>query len=207
VIALRKRMTADGRRDLIEAAATELFARLGYRGASIDEIARQSGVTPPVVYDHFASKQDLYLRLIERHYAALRQIWFEQVTGDSPLAERLPLAIDAWFAYVEAHPFAGRMLFWDTTGDPAIAGLHRRIQDSSRGQLLPLVAKEAPGVDAVSVELAWETMRAVLQGLAQWWHEHPEVTREKVVAAAMNAIWLGFERVFAGEVWSGYLPG
>ena len=69
----RKRMTAAARREVIARAATEVFAERGYQGASVEEIARRSGVTPPVVYDHFDSKQDLYRCLLERHFADLRQ--------------------------------------------------------------------------------------------------------------------------------------
>lgn len=49
--------------------------------------------------------------------------------------------------------------------------------------------------------MAWVVLRGVLQGLAIWWSEHPEVPRERVVATAMNALWVGFERVLGGEVW------
>ena len=203
--AVRTRMSGEDRRAVIEEAATAVFAERGYRGASIEEIARRSGVTAPVVYDHFASKQDLYERLIERHYAELREIWYRHAATGEPLAVFMPRAIDAWFGYVEAHPFAGRMLFRDTTGDPAIAAVHRGIQLRSRAALLPLVADEASAAgididDALDIEMTWETMRAVLQGLALWWQEHPDVSRERIVATAMNAMWLGFERVFAGEV-------
>ena len=50
------------------------------RGASIDEIARRSGVSPPVVYDHFASKQDLYMRLLERTRDELLEMWREHLS-------------------------------------------------------------------------------------------------------------------------------
>src|SRR5918999_4414557 len=99
-------MTADARRETIEVAATEVFAERGYQGASIDEIARRSGVTPPVVYDHFTSKLDLHRRLLERHYADLRGIWREHLFTDDPPAQRISRAFDAWFAYVETHPYA-----------------------------------------------------------------------------------------------------
>jgi hypothetical protein len=51
--------------------------------------------------------------------------------------------------------------------------------------------------------MVWVVLRGVLQGLAIWWSEHPEVPRERVVATAMNALWVGFERAQAGEAWSG----
>ena len=50
--------------------------------------------------------------------------------------------------------------------------------------------------------MAWVVLRGVLQGLAIWWADNPEVPRERVVATAMNALWLGFERVQQGESWS-----
>ena len=197
----RKRLSAEARRVVIEEAASAVFARRGYAGASMDEIARRSGVTVPVVYDHFPSKAALYERLIDRHYAELRSVWFRHADDGLPLGEWLAAAVDDWFAHVEAHPFAGRMLFHDTTGDPQLARMHKRIQRRSRDALLPLVA-EAGGIDGeVDVELAWETLRAVLQGLAVWWLDHPSVPRERIVAATMGAVWLGLERVLEGERW------
>jgi hypothetical protein len=41
----------------------------------------------------------------------------------------------------------------------------------------------------------------VLQGLALWWYEHQHVSREQVVATAMNALWIGFDRARRGETW------
>lgn len=204
----RKRMTAIARRELIEAAATDLFAARGYRGASIEEIAKRSGVTPPVVYDHFSSKLELYRQLLERHFAELRQVWRQHFIGDEPPRERVARSFDAWFSYIEAHPFAGRMLFRDTSGDPEIAAVHAEVAAQSRDAILPLFAGEpgaeglAGSVDGEGLEMAWIVLRGVLQGLAIWWSENPQVSRERVVATAMNALWLGFERVQGGEVWS-----
>lgn len=201
----RKRLSAAERREVIEIAATEVFGERGYRGASIDEIARRSGVTVPVVYDHFTSKRELYQRLMEWHYEKLRDIWLEHAADGQPPSGWIAGAIDSWFAYVEQHPFAGKMLFRDTTGDPDIAAAHWAVRDDSRHELLPLVAQvTAPHLDPEephAVELAWETLRSVLQGLALWWYEHPDVPRETMVTSAMNAIWVGFERFLQGEGW------
>lgn len=204
----RKRLSADERRQTIEEAATGLFAERGYQGASIDEIARRSGVTPPVVYDHFISKQDLYRRLLERHFAELRQVWGEHFVGEDPPGERVARSFDAWFAYIETHPFAGRMLFRDTTGDPKIEAMHQEVAASSRTAIMALFASE-PGTEKMigpegeeGLEMAWIVMRGVLQGLAMWWYEHPEVPRERVVTTAMNALWIGWERAQAGKAWA-----
>jgi AcrR family transcriptional regulator len=203
----KKRMTAEARRELIEQAASELFAERGYHGASIDEIARRSGVSPPVVYDHFDSKLALHRHLIDRHYAELRQVWRDNLPGDEPQQERIARSFDAWFAYIESHPFAARMLFRDTTGDPDVEAGRREVAAQSREAIRPLMGEEpgteniAGGGDVESLDMAWEVVRAVLQGLALWWSEHPQVPRERIVATAMNSIWLGYERVLGGVQW------
>src|SRR4051794_33118690 len=102
--ARRRRLPADQRRALIETAATELFAERGFHRTAVGEIARRAGVTVPVLYDHFASKKELHRRLLERHFADLRAIWDRHLMGGS--GQHLAEALDAWFAYVEDHPFA-----------------------------------------------------------------------------------------------------
>jgi len=200
-------MTAQARRDVIEQAATEVFAESGYRGASIDEIAKRSGVSPPVVYDHFESKKDLHTRLLERHLAELRLLWREQLSGDDPQEQRIARAFDAWFAYVQTHPYAWKMLFHDTTGEPDVQAVHREIRMQSRAALLPLLAEElgtedaGEPVDDDALEMAWELLRSALQGLALWWQHHQYIPRAQVVATAMSGLWIGLERARSGEHW------
>jgi AcrR family transcriptional regulator len=203
----RKRLTAARRRELIEAAATELFAERGYPGASIEEIARRSGVTPPVVYDHFSSKIDLYQQLLEAHFAQLRGIWGKNFRGSESSAAQVSRSFDAWFSYVEEHPAAARMLFREPSGDRAAEAVHRQVAADSRAQVMELFAAH-PGSEGLTgslagpgLELAWVVLRGVLQGLALWWVDHPEVPREQVVATAMNSLWIGFERAAAGDGW------
>lgn len=96
------------------------------------------------------------------------------------------------------------MLFRETTSDPQVEALHREVAAASRDALLPLLARETgigDEVEPLALELFWEAVRAVLQGLALWWYEHPGVPRELLLASAMNALWLGLERLRAGERW------
>lgn len=205
----RRRLTAAARREVIERAAMEVFAERGYHGASMDEIARRSGVSPPVVYDHFASKLELHKRLLERSRDELLEMWRESLGGDEPAEERIARALGAWASYVETHPYAPRMLFHETTGDPEVQAIHSEVQAQSLAALGAILGREpgsermAGSADALALEMAAEVIRAGLTGLAIWWNEHPEVPRERVVATAVNVLWIGFERVRRGEVWRG----
>lgn len=201
---------------MIERAATQVFAERGYAGASIDEIARRSGVSPPVVYDHFASKLALFERLLERTRDELLAMWVRELAGQgdglSPsghrerrpaddASTRMRRAFTAWARYVEENRFASRMYFQESTGDPAARAAHRAIQAQARAALGAILGAEpgaeriAGATDAESLEMAAEVIRAGLAGLAIWWDEHPHVPRERIVATAMNVLWTGFERV------------
>jgi AcrR family transcriptional regulator len=203
----RKRLTAAARREVIELAAMDVFAERGYHGAAMDEIARRSGVSPPVVYDHFASKPALHRRLLERTRDDLLAMWRENLGGDGTLEQQIAQAFDAWARYVEAHPYAPRMFFRETTGIAEVRATHREIAADANAALaqilgaLPgsahLQADEAP----LAFAMASEVIRGGLTELAIWWSDHPEVSREQIVATAMNAVWIGFERVSGGESW------
>jgi AcrR family transcriptional regulator len=151
-------------------------------------------VSPPVVYDHFASKLALYEAVLDSHFANLRAIWarfpFAEPTGESVAA-----SFDAWFAYVEANPDAARVLFREPISADAGA-VHRAVSERSRGLVLrPLLGTPAGAALAATgpeLEMTWITLRGVLQGLALWWVDHPEVPRERVVANALGALWSGW---------------
>ena len=124
-----------------------------------------------------------------------------------PSSARTVEAMDAWARYVQEHPYAPRMFFHETTGDPQIAAVHREVQASSQAALGAILGAEPGGAniaggDELELEMAAEVIRAGLTGLAIWWIDHPEVPRERIVETAVNALWIGFERVRSGERWS-----
>lgn len=200
-------MSREARREVIERAALDLFAERGYHGASIDEIARRSGVTPPVLYDHFESKLDLHRQLLLRTREELLAIWGEYLQGDLPLERQVPASVEAWARYVETHPYAARMYFVETTGIPEIQAVHEQIQAQARAGLA-LILGNQPGAatlagsdDPLALEMAAEVIRSGLTGLAIWWLGHPQVERARIVEVALNVVWIGLERAAQGESW------
>jgi AcrR family transcriptional regulator len=196
----RHRLSAAERRQRILDAATGLFAARGYADAPIDGIARAAGVSPPVLYDHFASKLALYESVLDSHFANLRAIWARFPVAELT-TESVTAAVDAWFAYVEANPDAARILFREPT-NPDAAAVHRAVSARSRGLVMqPLVGAPASAALIASgpdLEMTWVVLRGVLQGLALWWVDHPEVPRERVVATAVASLWHGWGSAFEG---------
>lgn len=68
----------------VVSAATALFVRDGYKGTSMKAIADQLGISPPALYWHFPSKQDLYLAAMESLLDAFVEYVGGQVTADDP---------------------------------------------------------------------------------------------------------------------------
>jgi TetR/AcrR family transcriptional regulator len=87
--ATRPRMAAEERRQCVVAAACRVFSKSSYRGATTAEIARESGVTEPVLYRHFPSKRDLYLACLDAGWAQVRVLWQEALANEPDPALQL----------------------------------------------------------------------------------------------------------------------
>jgi AcrR family transcriptional regulator len=168
----------------------QTFAERGYHAASIAAIARAAGISKPVVYDHFASKADLHLRLL----ADERDRLLALTSAPATLEE----GFEAFFAYVESHPYAWRMLFRETTGDPAVAREHERILAEARVGIARQIARGAAQGDHGArqrYELLAEGVMGVTHGLALWWQANPHVPRREIVRAATDLLVPGLARL------------
>jgi AcrR family transcriptional regulator len=91
-------------RGLLLEAAARVYARNGFDGATLDEIAEEAGFTKGAVYDHFGSKENLLFALLDEHLAG--QI-AEQVALFDPekeTAERPRAGADRWMAQLDENP-------------------------------------------------------------------------------------------------------
>jgi AcrR family transcriptional regulator len=176
------RLPADQRRALILREAGRLFARHGYAGTRLDDIAAAAHVTKPVVYRHFDSKKALYVALLARHEDDLPGF----VEGDAGVRPSL----EHWLDYVWENQHAWVMLFRDSSGDEEIRALRRRVSRRAREVMASFVAERAGSrIPPDQVEPVAEVLRSGLAGLALWWIDHPDVPKPVVldVAARISA--------------------
>src|SRR5215213_8333815 len=108
---MAQRIPAAERREQILLIARRLFAQNGYAATRLDDVAAAAGVTKPILYRHFASKKELHLALLQKHRDALAAGPIDEyLARPGPLGDKLPAMLEAWFRYVEEHPYAWRML-------------------------------------------------------------------------------------------------
>jgi AcrR family transcriptional regulator len=120
------RLTAGERRQSVLDTACRVFASSSYRGATTAQIAREAGISEPILYRHFGSKRDLYIACLDEAWRSLRELAEEAVAqspetclgavADAFMAKRAKLRlIDLW---IQALNEAG--------DDPVIAKVLRR---------------------------------------------------------------------------------
>ena len=204
----RKRLTAEQRREAILDAALEVFARRGFHGSSIDEIAHAAGVSKALIYEHFPSKRDLHVSLLERHTQEIFELLAEAAATSDPGDVRLRAGVDAFLEFVEHRRDAFRMLFRDAV-EPDVAEIVASVQRQAAAAVAGLIATEpratpeSPERDRQAVEMVGQQLTGAVQSLAIWWGDHPEVPREVLVDSVMNFAWVGLERLRAGDRFSG----
>jgi AcrR family transcriptional regulator len=74
-----RRLPAEERRKAIVVAALRVFVSTSYAGATTADIAREAGVTEPVLYRHFASKRDLWLACLDVAWGETRAMLEEKI--------------------------------------------------------------------------------------------------------------------------------
>jgi AcrR family transcriptional regulator len=79
----KQRLTAAARREAVLDTACRVFSKSSYRGATTAEIAREAGISEPILYRHFGSKRDLYLACLDEAWRSFRQS-SEQAIADDP---------------------------------------------------------------------------------------------------------------------------
>jgi AcrR family transcriptional regulator len=196
----RRRLPKTQRRQVIEEAASRLFAEHGYAEARLDDIAAAAGVTKQLLYQHFPSKKALHLALLAKHRDEILGRLTDSMSTPGRLAERLPRVLDDWFAYVEENPYASALLFRDTTGDPEVQAFYRDNHAAARAANVALLRAEPElQIPEDRLEPLAELMRSATTGLAVWWRDHPKVPRATIVDVTVDLLSHGLRLAKTGN--------
>jgi TetR/AcrR family transcriptional regulator len=98
---MKARLPASERRAVVVDTACRVFARCSYHGATTAEIAREAGVTEPILYRHFESKQALYFACIDDAWGRVRQAWEDAVEAEDDPRAWMSAMAGAFFDFGE----------------------------------------------------------------------------------------------------------
>lgn len=162
------RMTATSR-ERIKTAATALFADKGYAATPTREICHRAGVTKPVLYYHFKSKENLYRVLVFEACSGLLRQLTEAAAQGATAKDRLASVLAADFAL--------------TKRDPRLSGMILRMLFATR--------REAPRIDFVETGEQWLRL---MEGIVRDGVRNREMTcRPEEVATAL----LGIDMIYS----------
>ncbi len=132
----RRRDRAAREREILD-AAERIFGERGYQGTSMDEIAAEVGVSKPLIYQYYGSKDGLFLACLSRLRAHLLDAVSEAVLAAPDAEQAMYAGFVAWFSFLDDHPRA-----WSVIVDEGMlaAGPAAQAADEVRADFVELIA-------------------------------------------------------------------
>lgn len=202
---------ADREAQLVDIALSH-FAREGYHAVSVDQVAAEAGVTKPLVYAYFGSKEGLFVASAER--AAERLIAALQASAELHTDPELRMWFGCLevFKFIEEHREAWAVLYLPESpggpfGGPAVRA-SEAIAELITAQFIDTAERQGivPAASRHLEPLAHGFVHATI-GLGRWWLDHPELSREMLAMHLMNLAWVGLRNLSIGAWWIPPPPG
>ena len=188
------RLPASARREQILDVSVQVFARNGFHSTSMNDVADAAGVTKPVLYQHFDSKQDLYLALLEEAGNRLRTAVSKAVVSAANGKEQTEMGFRAYFRWVADDHDAFLLLFGSRANrDEESTTTIRRITAETAKAIAPLIAAD---IEAEHQRTLAQGLVGLAEGVSRYLVERgdtfdPEVLGQQVADMA----WAGLRAV------------
>ena len=192
----RTRISGTERKRIILESALELFAARGFHGVSVDEIAFASSITKPVLYDHFSSKQDLYIQASREVRDRLLAAGGEVIEAPRGLAQRIRAGVEAFFVFAEENPAAIKILLSPPMDEKKLYRALQAVQDEATVSITKMLLRvglripnNTAGAKQLTIQV--EFIKRGLHALAEWRMHHADTPRDLVVDAISRLIRAG----------------
>jgi AcrR family transcriptional regulator len=183
-------------------AAAEVFARRGYDGARLEEIAAAAGVSKALIYEHFDGKRELFTQIFRRGTDELLGLVLAAAAAETDSHGRLEAGLRTFLDYVADQPAVWRVIEQDVS-EPDLVQLDHDRQARSEKAYATLVTHDEriarQGLDPARTDLFAVMINGAAVRAANWWLENPETDRSVVLESIMDFVWLGMDRIAAGE--------
>ncbi|MGH3911548.1 MAG: TetR family transcriptional regulator [Pseudonocardiaceae bacterium] len=188
-------MSGKQRREQLLDVGRALFALKGFDAASIEEVAHRAGVSKPVVYEHFGSKEGLYAVVVDREMQNLLQRITSALSAGHP-RELLEQAALSLLGYIQDSSDGFRILVRDSPVASS-SGTFSSLLNDIASQVEHILGQEfaSRGYDTHLAGLFSQSLVGMVALTGQWWLEEREPPKEEVAAHLVNLAWNGLSHL------------
>ena len=188
----KPRLPRDERRALLLAAALEVFTAAGYHSAAMDEIADRAGVSKPVLYQHFPSKLELYLAVLDLHIDSLVFQIQRAIASNTENAGRVRATVDAYFDFIESEGEAFRLLFEsDMNVEPQVRERLNRMTYDCAAAVSAIISNDTGLPQEVAMLLGVGLIGYTQVTARHWLDRDSKLSRQQAVELVENLMWRG----------------
>ena len=187
------RMPKEQRRTQVLDAARAVFVESGYYAAGLDVIAERAGVSKPVLYQHFPSKLDLYLALLDAGLEELLEATDAAARETTDNKLRVQRTMRAYFAFVDNPDGAYRLVFEsDLMNEPAVSVRVEAANHEIAKRIAKVISQDT-GLRPDEALLLGSGMQGMAQVAARRWLAHDSVlmTRDEAADLIAALAWRG----------------
>jgi AcrR family transcriptional regulator len=176
--------------------AEQVFAERGFAAASMDDIAERVGVSKPMLYEYFGSKEGLLVGCINRARTELRQVTERAVAEADDAEDTLRRAVRAFFEYIAERRVSWCMLRQESAvtvpwAVDEIEGIRRQQTEL----FATLAAGHLPGAGPLELEAAAEVVVGACERIALWAERRGDVSGSAATEYALRLLWSGLVSV------------
>jgi AcrR family transcriptional regulator len=159
----------------------------------MDQVAREAGVTKPILYDHFVSKEELYVALLDADAQELERQVRAALSARRGNRERIRQSFQAYFDFVDEHAAGFKLFVQETMGaEDVFRSKVQGVRDHILGEVSDLIVRESRGAvdreDADTVALA---LVGMVETVARRDPGGPKDRRKRTVDTLVRLAWRG----------------
>src|SRR5689334_4032670 len=186
------RLPRTARRAQLLGAAQEVFVQQGYHAAAMDDIADRAGVSKPVLYQHFPSKLELYLALLDQRSTDLIDAVRAALASTHDNKQRVEATIAAYFEFVDRDGAPFRLVFEsDLTNEPAVRERVDQVNQECAEAIAEVIAEDT-GLAPEPATLLGTALTGMAQVTARYWLTGSgTIPREEAARLVAQLSWRG----------------
>ena len=186
------RLPRDERRAQLLVAALEVFTVAGYHSAAMDEIADRAKVSKPVLYQHFPSKLELYLAVLDLHIDSLVFAIQKAIAANRENSARVAATVEAYFGFIDSEGEAFRLLFEsDMSLEPQVRERLNLMTYDCAAAVSAVISIDTGLGKEESMMLAVGIIGTVQTSARHWLDRDGKIDRRRATELVMNLIWRG----------------